>query len=139
MDLCREVFLGDLEQPVADEKLMIASYFGGLSIAYSQVGVCHALSYGLSFVLGVHHGIGNCILFDHLEAYYPEAVREFREMRERNSIPLPRGVTKDLEDDQFEEMIRVALSLDPLWENALGPGWREIMTPEKARGLYQRL
>jgi 3-deoxy-alpha-D-manno-octulosonate 8-oxidase len=139
IDLCREVFLGELDEAVTDEKLMIASYFGGLSIAYSQVGVCHALSYGLSFVLGVRHGIGNCIIFNHLEEYYPEEVREFREMQQTNSIPLPAGLTKDLKDDQFEEMIRVALSLDPLWENALGPDWREVMTPEKARELYLRL
>jgi len=46
---------------------MMASYFGGMSIAYSQVGACHALSYGLSYVLGVHHGIGCCIAFDYLE------------------------------------------------------------------------
>ena len=46
---------------------MIASYFGGLSIAYSQVGVCHAMSYGLGYVLGVHHGVGNCIVFDQLD------------------------------------------------------------------------
>jgi 3-deoxy-alpha-D-manno-octulosonate 8-oxidase len=36
-------------------------------------------------------------------------------------------------------MIRVALGLDPLWENALGPNWREIISPEKARELYLRL
>ena len=56
LDLCRQVFLGD--HPDRDDKLMMASYFGGMSIAYSQVGACHALSYGLSFVLGTHHGIG---------------------------------------------------------------------------------
>jgi 3-deoxy-alpha-D-manno-octulosonate 8-oxidase len=139
IELCREVFLGEKDDAVTDEKLMIASYFGGLSIAYSQVGVCHALSYGLSFVLGVRHGIGNCIIFNHLEEYYPEEVREFKEMRQRNGIPLPTGLTKDLKDDQFEGMIRVAMSLDPLWENALGPRWREVMTPEKARELYLRL
>ena len=47
MDLCRDVFLADPED--ADDKLMMASYCGGMSIAYSQVGICHALSYGLSF------------------------------------------------------------------------------------------
>jgi len=138
-EMCREVFLGDLSEELADEKLMVASYFGGLSIAYSQVGVCHALSYGLSFVLGVRHGIGNCIVFDCLDEYYPTEVAEFRQMLERHSISLPRGLTRDLSDDQFNEMIRVALSLAPLWENALGPDWQKIMTPEKARELYQRM
>jgi 3-deoxy-alpha-D-manno-octulosonate 8-oxidase len=139
MDLCREVFLTELDETAANEKLMIASYFGGLSIAYSQVGVCHALSYGLAFVLGVRHGIGNCIIFNHLEEYYPAQVQEFREMLERNGIPLPQGITTGLAEDQIGEMIRVALSLDPLWENALGPDWREVMTPEKARELFLRL
>jgi 3-deoxy-alpha-D-manno-octulosonate 8-oxidase len=139
MDLCREVFLGDLDEAAGNEKLMIASYFGGLSIAYSQVGVCHALSYGLAFVLGVRHGIGNCIIFNRLEEYYPAEVRQFRDMVKRNSIPLPQGITIGLSQDQMGEMIRVALGLDPLWENALGPNWRKIMTPEKARELYLRL
>jgi 3-deoxy-alpha-D-manno-octulosonate 8-oxidase len=139
MDLCREVFLGDLDESTAEEKLMVASYFGGLSIAYSQVGVCHALSYGLAFVLGVRHGVGNCMIFNQLEEYYPAEVQEFQDMVARHGIPLPQGVTAGLEENQFQEMIRVALSLDPLWENALGPHWREHMTPEKARELYLRI
>jgi 3-deoxy-alpha-D-manno-octulosonate 8-oxidase len=137
--LCRDVFLGDIEDTVADEMLMVASYFGGLSIAYSQVGVCHALGYGLSYVLGVHHGIGNCIVFNHLEEYYPEDVRTFRIMLEKHSIELPRGLTEGLSDQQVNEMIRVALSLDPLWENALGPDWKAKMTPERTRELYLRM
>jgi 3-deoxy-alpha-D-manno-octulosonate 8-oxidase len=128
-----------LDESAAEEKLMVASYFGGLSIAYSQVGVCHALSYGLAFVLGVRHGVGNCVIFNQLNEYYPAEVQEFKEMVARHGIPLPQGITTDLKESQFHEMIRVALSLDPLWENALGPGWRGIMTPEKARELYSRV
>jgi 3-deoxy-alpha-D-manno-octulosonate 8-oxidase len=139
MDLCREVFLGHLPGPSADEKLMIASYFGGLSIAYSQVGVCHALSYGLSFVLGTRHGVGNCIVFNQLEEYYPDDVAEFRRMVDQNGIELPRGIVRGLEEAQFNEMIRVALSLAPLWENALGKDWQTRMTPAIARGLYERM
>jgi 3-deoxy-alpha-D-manno-octulosonate 8-oxidase len=139
MDLCREVFLGEVKKDAADEKLMIASYFGGLSIAYSQVGVCHALGYGLSYVLGARHGIGNCVIFNHLEEYYPVEVREFREMVAKHHIPLPREMTKGLDEQKMSEMIRVALSLDPLWQNALGPDWKKIMTPENARELYLRM
>jgi 3-deoxy-alpha-D-manno-octulosonate 8-oxidase len=137
MDLCREVFLGELDDDTSDEKLMIGSYFGGMSIAYSQVGVCHALSYGLSFLLGTKHGIGNCIVFEHLEDYYPESVREFRQMVACNDITLPTGITEGLTNEQFDTMIEVALGMEPLWENALGPDWRSIMTADKARGLYE--
>ncbi len=45
LELCRQVFLED--RPDKDDKLMMASYFGGMSIAYSQVGACHALSLAL--------------------------------------------------------------------------------------------
>lgn len=139
MELCREVFLGELNEHAADEKLMIASYFGGLSIAYSQVGVCHALGYGLSYVLGERHGIGNCVIFNHLEEYYPVEVREFRKMVAKHRIPLPREMTKGLAEHRMSEMIRVALGLDLLWQNALGPDWKKLMTPEKARELYLRM
>ncbi len=137
LDLCREVFLEDSPDP--DDKLMMASYFGGLSIAYSQVGICHALSYGLSFVLGLHHGLANCVAFDCLEEYYPQEVEAFRRMLDKHDIRLPRRLTADLGAEQLTRMTDVALILEPLWENALGKDWKQIMTPEKIRQLYQRM
>jgi len=116
--------------------MMMASYFGGMSIAHSQVGICHALSYGLSFVLGVHHGIGNCMAFNCLEDYYPESVREFRLMMEKHEIIVPHNLLADIDDDTLEKMIDIALVLEPLWENALGAGWKRIMTRERIKELY---
>jgi 3-deoxy-alpha-D-manno-octulosonate 8-oxidase len=137
MDLYREVFLG--QDSDNDEKLMMASYFGGMSIAYSQVGICHALSYGLSFVLGIHHGIGNCIAFDHLGEYYPEGVREFRSMMAKQGIKLSQNMLAGIDADKLEKMIDVALVLGPLWENALGPEWKTVMTRDRIKELYLRM
>lgn len=137
LDLCREVFLGN--PPDRDDKLMMASYCGGMSIVYSQVGVCHALSYGLSYILGLHHGIGNCVAFDYLEDYYPQGVREFRQMMSKRMIELPRNLISNVNDAQLEKMIDVALVLEPLWENALGKNWKQIMTRSKIKELYQRM
>ncbi|MEA2039546.1 MAG: iron-containing alcohol dehydrogenase family protein [Thermodesulfobacteriota bacterium] len=137
MGLCREVFLEG--GPDSDDKLMMASYFGGMSIAFSQVGICHALSYGLSFVLGIHHGVGNCIAFDCLEEFYPEGVREFRQMMEKHGIHLPLNLVAGIETSKTEKMIDVALLLEPLWENALGTDWKTIMPRERIRDLYQRM
>jgi 3-deoxy-alpha-D-manno-octulosonate 8-oxidase len=134
MDLCREVFLDG--GPEADDKLMVASYFGGMSIAYSQVGICHALSYGLSFVLGVHHGIGNCLAFDRLDEYYPDGVEEFRRMVTVHNIELPWHRLPAVSEQEIEKMVDVALILEPLWENALGTDWKTIMTRQKIRDLY---
>ena len=137
MDLCRQVFLADPED--ADDRLMMASYCGGMSIAYSQVGICHALSYGLAFVLGLHHGIGNCVAFDTLDAYYPQGVKEFRQMMTRSAIELPRNLTAGITDAQMETMVNVALVLEPLWENALGKDWKTIMTRKKISELYLKM
>ena len=137
LELCREVFLE--EGPDQDDKLMIASYFGGMSIAYSQVGICHALSYGLSFVLGLHHGIGNCVAFDYLEEFYGPGVREFKRMLDTQEIALPRNLTAELNEAQLEKMVDVALGLEPLWENALGADWRVKMPRSRIRDLYLQM
>lgn len=140
LQLCREVFLEkDSWNDESDDKLMMASYAGGMSIAYSQVGVAHAVSYGLSYLLGTKHGIGNCIVFNHLEEYYPEGVREFKKMVEQNGIYIPKGICAGLTEEQFDKMINVSLGMKPLWENALGKEWEKIMTRERLKDLYQKL
>ena len=137
LDLCNQVFLED--HPDSDEKLMMASYMGGQSIAYSQVGACHALSYGLSYVMGYHHGIGNCIAFDVLDEFYPEGVKTFRKMMKKHNIILPKGITKDLSEADMDKMIRTASGLAPLWENVYGANWKEKVTPELLRDLYSKM
>lgn len=139
-ELCEEIFLQKEHwDDDADEKLMMASYAGGMSIAYSQVGVAHAVSYGLAYLLGTKHGIGNCIVFDKLEEFYPEGVIKFKQMVKKHNITIPQGITKGLTDEQFETMINVSLGMAPLWENALGKDWQQIMTRERLRKLYERL
>lgn len=140
LELCQKVFVTkDHWDEESDDQLMMASYAGGMSIAYSQVGVAHAVSYGLSYLLGTKHGIGNCIVMNHLEQYYPAGVKEFKYMVEKNKIDIPQGICKGLTDEQFDVMINVSLGMKPLWENALGKDWEKIMTREKLRALYERL
>jgi len=140
LQLCQKVFVEKNKwDNESDDQLMMASYAGGMSIAYSQVGVAHAVSYGLSYLLGTKHGIGNCIVFDKLEEFYPDGVHEFKKMVEKNQIDIPRHITKGLGDEQFDTMISVSLGMKPLWENALGKDWEKIMTREKLRRLYERL
>jgi 3-deoxy-alpha-D-manno-octulosonate 8-oxidase len=140
LELCRDIFIKkERWDEECDDKLMMASYAGGMSIAYSQVGVAHAVSYGLSYLLGTKHGIGNCIVMNQLEEFYPEAVREFRFMTEKNKIDIPQGISSGLSDQDFNKMIDVSLGMKPLWENALGQDWERLMTREKLRALYERL
>lgn len=139
LELCEEVFLGDPGEDESREKLMMASWHGGMSIAYSQVGIAHALSYGLSYVLGTPHGLGNCLVFGHLGDYYPHGVRQFEKMLRKHDIRLPEGVCSSLTSHDLETMIQVALDMVPLWENALGKDWRNIATPEVLSGIYRKI
>ena len=140
LQLCQEVFVKRTSwDEQSDDQLMMASYAGGMSIAYSQVGVAHAVSYGLSYLLGTRHGVGNCIVFDKLEEFYPDGVREFKKMVEKNKIDIPQHITKGLSDEQFNAMIDVSLVMKPLWENALGKHWEKQMTRDRLRALYEKL
>jgi len=140
LQLCREVYVNKSGwDEESDNKLMMASYAGGMSIAYSQVGVAHAVSYGLSYLLGTKHGIGNCIVFDHLEEFYPDGVKEFKYMVEKNQIDIPKNICANLTDEQFDKMINVSLGMKPLWENALGIDWEKQMNRTRLRKLYERL
>ncbi|GGI57302.1 iron-containing alcohol dehydrogenase family protein [Winogradskyella haliclonae] len=139
-EICKEVFLEDyLSEEEAQDKLMMASWHGGMSIAYSQVGVAHAMSYGLGYLLGIKHGVGNCIVFDHLEAFYPEGVKLFKQMKEKHNIVLPSDVCKDLDQHQLDIMIDVALGLEPLWENAIGKNWKSKITRQTLQDLYLKM
>ena len=140
LQLCRDVYVNkDGWDATSDDKLMMASYAGGMSIAYSQVGVAHAVSYGLSYLLGTKHGIGNCIVFDKLEEYYPEGVKEFKYMVEKNNIIIPQNICANLTDEEFDKMIDVSLGMKPLWENALGKDWEQQITRQTLRALYEKL
>lgn len=139
MELCKEVFLNGLSEEASQEKLMMASWHGGMSIAYSQVGVAHAMSYGLSYLLGIKHGLGNCLVFQHLQEFYPEHVALFHEMMQHHQIKLPQNVCESLSKYDFETMASIALSMEPLWENALGSDWHQKIDRERLIAIYNKI
>jgi 3-deoxy-alpha-D-manno-octulosonate 8-oxidase len=141
LDLCRDIYLGENsgQTSINDEKLMVASYFGGLSLTYSEVGVCHALSYGLSYVFGTRHCFANCIIFNVLEDFYPEGVAEFKEMVRKNDIFIPQNLSKDWTDAQIEKMIDITWALTHMWRHALGENWEQKLTRQQIKDLYLRM
>lgn len=141
MKLCREIYLGDKSGQNAenDDKLMVASLMGGLSLTYSEVGVCHALSYGLSKILGTRHCYANCIAFNHLADFYPEGVAEFKEMIRKHKIDLPQGLSKDWTDEQITAMATVSYNLPHMWIHAIGNDWKDKITVKSIEELFRRL
>ncbi len=141
LKLCRDVYVGPEsgQNPLNDEKLMIASLFGGLSLTYSEVGACHAFSYGLSYVFGMRHGFANCIAFNHLEEYYGDSVQEFRDMVEFHKIDLPQNLSAGWSDEEISKMADVAYNLGHMWTHALGHDWKEKLTKEDLMAVYRRM
>jgi len=138
--LCREVFLGDdMQSAAAREQLMVASYLGGCAIATSYVGVLHPLSAGLSVVLGLHHCVANCIAMRAMEEFYPEAYGEFWTMVERQGVQVPTGIAAGLSDAQRRALYDATVIHEKPLTNALGEGFRSILTFDKVMALLERL
>jgi 3-deoxy-alpha-D-manno-octulosonate 8-oxidase len=139
--LCRQVFLGKNSglNIKNSEKLMVASLFGGLSLSYSEVGICHALSYGLSYVFGTRHGIANCITFNQLADYYPQGVKEFKQMVEKHHIDIPLNLAKDWSAEQVTKMAEIAYALSHMWDHAIGKNWKEKVSLDMIKELYYRM
>jgi 3-deoxy-alpha-D-manno-octulosonate 8-oxidase len=141
LKLCQDVFIneGCGQTAANDEKLMVASLMGGLSLTYSEVGVCHALSYGLSKILGTRHCYANCIAFNHLSDYYPQGVKDFKVMIAKHNIDLPQHLSKDWSDKQITDMAEVAYNLPHMWIHAIGADWKNTITIDLIKNLYKRL
>lgn len=141
MKLCRDIFLGEEagQTPENDDKLMVASLMGGLSLTYSEVGVCHALSYGLSKILEEKHCYANCLAFQHLEDYYPEGVSEFKTMLKKHEIQLPQNLSDAWSDETITAMAKVAYNLTHMWRHAIGEDWQERLNLKDIEALFRRM
>jgi 3-deoxy-alpha-D-manno-octulosonate 8-oxidase len=140
LKLCREIFIqeGAGKNAINDDKLMVASLMGGLSLTYSEVGICHALSYGLSKILGEKHCYANCLAFQHLEDYYADGVKEFKQMIKKHNIQLPQGISNHWDEEKITAMAEVAYNLPHMWYHAIGTNWKEKVTIDTIKKLYKR-
>lgn len=139
--LCRDIYLGAKSGQTKenDEKLMVASLMGGLSLTYSEVGIVHAMSYGLSKILGEKHCYANCVAFQHLGDYYPAGVKEFGEMTKKHNIQLPKGISKNWSEDTVAAMANVSIKLEHMWNHAIGLDWKSKITLDTVKDLFRRL
>jgi 3-deoxy-alpha-D-manno-octulosonate 8-oxidase len=112
---------------------------GGLSLTYSEVGVCHALSYGLSKIHGTRHCYANCIIFQHLDDIYTEGVGEFRQMIKQHGITLPLGLSKAWDEDTITRMATVSYNLPFMWHHAFGDNYQRTVTLDYIKDLFRRL
>ena len=119
------------------EKVMVASYLGGASIANTYVGVVHPLSAGLSTVLHTHHCIANCLVMNVMDDFYPAHVEEFRGFLKKQQISLPSAICKNLSSGDFQNLYDSMIIHEKPLINALGPEFKNILSFEKVTGIFR--
>ena len=138
MRLCDEVFSSEnMMDGFNREKLMVASYFGGLAIANSFVGIVHPFSAGLSVVLGVHHCEANCIVMRGMEEFYPEEYKMFWEYAQKQKIQIRSKLCSGLSDYDFNRLYESTIIHEKPLINALGSNYRKILSREKVLEIFQ--
>src|SRR5262249_2370349 len=140
LSMCREVFLsGEMQSTENREKLMVALFLGGSAIGNSFVGLVHPFSAGLSMVLHTHHCIGNCIVLNTMEEFYPREVEEFRRMQDAQGVELPRSLCRDLNDTQYQALYDATILHSKPLANALGDDFKSALTFDKVIEIFQRM
>lgn len=138
VQLCEEVFLSDdMMSRENREKMMIASYIGGM--AAGNVGVIHPVSAGLGVVFHTPHGLGNCLALNVLEDIYPTEYKQFSTMLRRQGIILPTGLCRDLTLEQYDALYQGSIVHEKPLTNALGPNFRNILTKENLIARYKSM
>lgn len=138
--LCDEVFSSeDMMDNENREKLMVASYLGGASLANSYVGVVHPFSAGLSIVLGTHHCVANCIIMNVMDEFYPKETSQFREYVKKQGVNIPSGLTKGLDDQEFQKLYDSTIIHKKPLINALGDNFRLILTSQKVKSIFKSI
>ncbi len=139
--LSREIFFSndDMMNDVNREKLMVASYIGGCAIANSFVGVIHPFSAGLSVALGIHHCLANCLVLNVMEEFYPKETEEFHTFLDLNKISLPKKITKDLNDETFDQLYLSTIIHEKPLMNALGENFKKVLSKDKVSEIFKRI
>jgi len=140
INLCKEVFYSDdIKSQQSLEKLSVASFLGGCSIATSYVGVVHPFSAALSVVFGTHHCIANCIVMRAMDEFYESGYEEFWSMAFRNNISIPEGIAQNHNDEIYDQLYKSTVIHSKPLTNALGKDFLQILTKEKVKEIFLRM
>jgi 3-deoxy-alpha-D-manno-octulosonate 8-oxidase len=90
-------------------------------------------------VFHTHHCLGNCIVMNVMEEFYPRETEEFHRMCDRHAITLPRGLCRNLSDAQYQALFDATIIHAKPLANALGSDFKTILTLDKVTEIFQRM
>lgn len=127
---------GDMQSSAAREKLLKASFLAGTAIANGMVGLVHPMSAALSSVLGLGHGLANCIVMRAMSELMETEYNEFRLFMRTQQITLP-NLSRELSDkNSVDELVKATLVHRRPLENALGPDFDRRLTHSRLASLF---
>ena len=90
-------------------------------------------------VFHTHHCLGNCLVMNVMEEFYPRETEEFHAMLAAHKVELPRGLCRDLSPAQHQALYESTIIHAKPLANALGEDFKAILTPDKVAGIFQRM
>ena len=137
IELCKEIFLSkNMKSKHNREKLMVASFLGGQSIAMSYVGLVHPLSAALSVVYDIPHCKANCIVMRSMKNFYPEYYKLFWKFVKKQKIFVPKIFTKSIKNEDFIKLKNATLVHNKPLTNALGNKYKNILNDQTLKKLF---
>lgn len=121
-----------------NEPLSVASLLALEAAANGETGVVHALSYGLSFALGLKHPLANCLVLNKLGGigFYDKYIKFFRGILDKYEISLSTNICSNVSDSKIEQMVNMALGMEKPLTNALGENWKTQLSPAAIKKIY---
>mgnify|MGYP001233976572 CR=1 FL=1 len=119
------------------EKLMVASYLGGLAIAGSYVGVLHPISAGISTILKTPHCYTNCIVMKKMKDFYPNELKIYNKYLKINKMIIPDIDFSIYDDDILNQIYLASVVHSKPLVNALGKDYKKILTFKYFKNLLK--
>ena len=74
-----------------------------------------------------------------MKEFYPAAYDEFWSCVEKHDVDIPKGLCRNLTDLQHEELFNATIVHEKPLTNALGEGFKEILTRERVREIFLQM
>lgn len=140
MSTIENVFTGeDWECKANYTKLATASYFGGVSINSSYVGLVHPISAALSGLYGLPHCLSNCIAMYAVEDFYPVYFQKFFKMTSATQIKIPRLGEFANQQPSVEQFMELVLCHERPLINALGANYEKVLDKNRFKEIIHKL
>ena len=139
LNLSTEILLShDLLSEKNRSNAMLASYFGGLSVANGMTTLVHPISAALGVVFSIPHTYANCLALSGLEEFFPEEYKFLFNALERHNIKLT-SVTHEIDNNILDNLYNSTIVHEKPLSNYFGESFKEIFNKSKGFEVFKSI